>query len=139
MDGGAWTSILSAKFFGTSDPYTGRIINSRWVDLKVPYMTSAFYEEEGIDPDHTFFPIEEKEWYDHRILSLLFRSLSFLNDLYFNLFQLILQTPFYFTGYLDLRHINFLHMVSFVHPGTITHHPISLDLEMFTESMILPL
>ena len=49
MDGGAWTSMLTAKFFGTSDPISGRIVNSRWADLKVPYITEAFYKDEGID------------------------------------------------------------------------------------------
>lgn len=54
--------MLTAKFFGTSDPISGKIVNSRWANLQIPYMTEAFYKDEGIDPTHTFFPKEEDEW-----------------------------------------------------------------------------
>ena len=62
LDGGSWTELLTAKFFGTSDPVTGRIINGRWENATVPYVTEAFFIEEGITGNHTFFPTEEKEW-----------------------------------------------------------------------------
>jgi hypothetical protein len=45
-----------------SDPYTGRIIDGRWENMSIPYVTAEFYREEGIDPDHTFFPAEEPQW-----------------------------------------------------------------------------
>ena len=62
LDGGSWTELLTEKYFGSSDPYTGRITNGRWADTKVPYMTPEFLEAEGIDPSHTFFPVEESQW-----------------------------------------------------------------------------
>ena len=62
LDGGSWTELLTAKYFGASDPYNGRIDDGRWTNTEIPYMTTEFYEEEGVDPDHTFFPGEETEW-----------------------------------------------------------------------------
>ena len=40
MDGGSWTEILSDKWFGKNDPYSGIISDSRWKDTKVPGMTT---------------------------------------------------------------------------------------------------
>ena len=40
MDGGSWTEILSDKWFGKNDPYSGIVSDSRWKDTKVPGMTS---------------------------------------------------------------------------------------------------
>jgi hypothetical protein len=62
MDGGSWTELLSSKYFGLSDPYTGRIIDGRWENTSIPYMTAEFYTEEGIDRDQTFFPAENAQW-----------------------------------------------------------------------------
>lgn len=70
MDGGKWTEILSQKYFGASDPYTGRITDGRWANATVPYMTAEFFAEEGIDPDHTFFPVEEQSWLVKKPISL---------------------------------------------------------------------
>ena len=62
LDGGSWTQILTSKYLGTSDPITGRIINGRWENASVPYMTDEFMLEEGIDKTTTFFPSENAEW-----------------------------------------------------------------------------
>ena len=62
MDGGNWTEILSDKWFGASDPYTGRIINSRWESSYVPTTTHEFFGQENIQEDVTFFPSEEDDW-----------------------------------------------------------------------------
>lgn len=62
LDGGSWTELLTAKFFGSSDPVSGRITNGRWENASVPYVSEAFFVEEGINVDHTFFPTEEREW-----------------------------------------------------------------------------
>ena len=62
LDGGSWTELLTAKYFGLSDPYSGKILDGRWANTEVPYMTPDFLAEEGVDPDHTFFPKEEGEW-----------------------------------------------------------------------------
>ena len=88
MDGGAWTSMLTAKFFGTSDPISGRIVNSRWADLKVPYITEAFYKDEGIDPNHTFFPKEEDEWY---VQNASYCLLLYISVISFRSFRLLIN------------------------------------------------
>ena len=62
LDGGSWTEILTSKFFGSSDPYTGRITDGRWANAVVPYVTHDFLVEEGIDPDLTFFKADEVAW-----------------------------------------------------------------------------
>jgi hypothetical protein len=63
LDGGSWTEILTSKFFGSSDPITGRIVDGRWENATTPYLTTEYFAAEGIDANHTFFPDEEKEWY----------------------------------------------------------------------------
>lgn len=63
MDGGAWTEILSEKFFGTNDPYSGKIINGRWSETLVPRMDADFYAREGINRDASFFPSEQENVY----------------------------------------------------------------------------
>jgi hypothetical protein len=62
VEGNSWTELLSSKYFGASDPITGRILDGRWVNVTVPYMTEEFFEAEGIDEKLTFFPHEESEW-----------------------------------------------------------------------------
>ena len=62
VDDGSWTEILTSKFFGSSDPITGKVRDGRWGNTSIPYITDAFLAEEGIDPDHTFFPTEETHW-----------------------------------------------------------------------------
>ena len=62
VEGNSWNEILSSKYFGASDPITGRILDGRWMNLSVPYMTAEFFDEEGIDNTHTFFPYEENGW-----------------------------------------------------------------------------
>jgi hypothetical protein len=47
MDGGNWTELLSSKWFGSNDPYTGQIIDGRWANLHIPFMDSEFYINEG--------------------------------------------------------------------------------------------
>ena len=48
MDGGAWTEILSDKWFGKNDPWTGQILDSRWKDTTVPAVTSKLLSEESV-------------------------------------------------------------------------------------------
>ena len=62
LDGGSWTDILTSKFFGSSDPDTGRILDGRWQDTAVPTITLDFLIEEGIDPELTFFRADEVAW-----------------------------------------------------------------------------
>ena len=62
LDGGSWTEILTSKYFGSSDPETGRITDGRWANVAVPYVTHDFLVEEGIDPDVTFFKADEVAW-----------------------------------------------------------------------------
>jgi len=62
MDGGAWSDILTDKFFGTSDPITGRIINSRWESTSIPVVDEAFFLREGIDNTQPFFDVEKSDW-----------------------------------------------------------------------------
>ena len=62
LDGGGWTELLSSKFFGANDPLTGRITDGRWAMTPIPYLTTEFFTNHGIDGDKTFFPSEEKVW-----------------------------------------------------------------------------
>jgi hypothetical protein len=62
FDGGLWTVMMSDKYFGSSDPITGRILDGRWKDQKVPFVDEAFFAQHGIDPTTTFFPEEEEAW-----------------------------------------------------------------------------
>jgi hypothetical protein len=62
LDGGTWTELMTDKWFGSNDPLTGRILDSRWKDTKIPYMDSDFYDKEMIDLTSTFFPEEEEDW-----------------------------------------------------------------------------
>jgi hypothetical protein len=61
-DGGHWTEMLSDKYFGSSDPMTGRILDGRWKDQTVPFLDEAFLQKQGVDPYTTFFPYEEDWW-----------------------------------------------------------------------------
>jgi hypothetical protein len=63
LDGGAWTEILSSTWFGTSDPYTGRILDGRWESSPVPTINGAFLAVHDIDKSSTYFPDEQVEWY----------------------------------------------------------------------------
>jgi hypothetical protein len=63
LDGGAWTELLSSKYFGSSDPFTGRILDGRWESSPVPLMDDSFFDAHGIDKERTFFPDEETYWY----------------------------------------------------------------------------
>ena len=62
LDGGAWTELMTDKWFGSNDPVTGEIINSRWAHQQIPYLDSAFFYNEMIDETATFFPVEEAQW-----------------------------------------------------------------------------
>ena len=62
LDGGGWTELLSSKFFGANDPLSGRITDGRWAMTPIPYLTTEFFTNHGIDADKTFFPSEEKVW-----------------------------------------------------------------------------
>jgi hypothetical protein len=62
LDGGSWTEIMTAKYFGANDPYTGRIVDGRWADTPQPTLTKEFFQQHGVDPDKTWFPVEEEAW-----------------------------------------------------------------------------
>ena len=62
MDGGNWTELMSDKWFGQNDPYSGEIIDSRWAHTALPYVTSDFLNQEMIQEKATFFPSEERSW-----------------------------------------------------------------------------
>eukprot|EP01035_Chromulina_nebulosa_P019380 gene19380-25248_t len=62
LDGGAWSELFTEKYFGSNDPYTGKITTGRWADLSLPYITEDFLLAEGISPSSTFFQNEETEW-----------------------------------------------------------------------------
>ena len=62
FDTGSWTTILTATFFGASDPITGRILDGRWANASVPMMTPEFFLEEGININKTFFAQDELRW-----------------------------------------------------------------------------
>ena len=57
LDGGTWTELMTDKWFGSNDPITGEIMNSRWAHQAIPYMDKSFFERELIDENHTFFPV----------------------------------------------------------------------------------
>ena len=78
LDGGQWTEILTSKFFGANDPLTGEIIDGRWKNQKIPYITKEFLVSEGIDPMHTFFPSDESIWYVEN-LNFKFYSMQLCN------------------------------------------------------------
>ena len=61
-DGGAWLEFLTAKWFGTNDPNTGQIIDGRWANIKVPRVSSAFYETHGIPEDEPFWESFKDGW-----------------------------------------------------------------------------
>ena len=48
LDGGAWSEILSDKWFGSNDPLTGAILDSRWKDTLIPVVNSKLISEEVI-------------------------------------------------------------------------------------------
>eukprot|EP00401_Gymnodinium_catenatum_P082213 CAMPEP_0117609014 /NCGR_PEP_ID=MMETSP0784-20121206/81102_1 /TAXON_ID=39447 /ORGANISM="" /LENGTH=123 /DNA_ID=CAMNT_0005412299 /DNA_START=209 /DNA_END=576 /DNA_ORIENTATION=+ len=56
LDGGNWTELMTSKWFGSNDPYTGEILDGRWAAAKIPRMDSTFFEEHEIDPHQSFFP-----------------------------------------------------------------------------------
>ena len=62
MDGGAWSEILSDKYFGSNDPTTGRIVDSLWKNSTIPVVNHAFYDREGIDNTKPFFTAEWRDW-----------------------------------------------------------------------------
>eukprot|EP01035_Chromulina_nebulosa_P020437 gene20437-26519_t len=62
LDGGTWSEMFTEKYFGSNDPYTGKITNGRWADFTLPYLTKEFLISEDIDPDKTLFSHEQKKW-----------------------------------------------------------------------------
>ena len=60
LDGGSWCALLSDTYFGTNDPYTGEIVDSRWAAAEIPFMNDQFFIDHGITTDETFFPEEEE-------------------------------------------------------------------------------
>jgi hypothetical protein len=61
-DGGAWLEFLTAKWFGANDPNTGQIIDGRWANIKVPRVSSAFYEAHGIPENEPFWESFKDGW-----------------------------------------------------------------------------
>lgn len=62
LDGGQWTEMLTAKYFGANDPITGEILDGRWKSQTVPFVTPEFFAAEGIEAANTFFPVDEEAW-----------------------------------------------------------------------------
>jgi hypothetical protein len=58
LDGGSWTDIMTSKYFGKSDPFTGEIIDGRWNSTKMPRATKDFFHQQGVDFETSFFPLE---------------------------------------------------------------------------------
>ena len=48
MDGGKWSEFLSEKWFGSNDPLSGAILDSRWKDTVVPRVDKTFMAKEMI-------------------------------------------------------------------------------------------
>jgi hypothetical protein len=62
LDGGAWTELLTEKWFGSNDPVTGRIIDGRWANSFQPTMDDDFFTDHDIDQDSVFWPRDENGW-----------------------------------------------------------------------------
>jgi hypothetical protein len=62
LDNGAWTNLLTADFFGSSDPLTGRILDGRWENQSVPFVDEDFYTNHGVSAEKNFFPYEASAW-----------------------------------------------------------------------------
>jgi hypothetical protein len=62
LDGGIWTELLTEKWFGSSDPYTGEILDGRWAHSPVPRLDGDFFQAHGIEKSTTYFPDEQAEW-----------------------------------------------------------------------------
>jgi len=62
MDGGKWTELLTDKWFGSNDPITGEILDSRWKTTVVPRVDKEFMARETIIGGATFFPDEGDNW-----------------------------------------------------------------------------
>lgn len=60
LDGGTWTELLTDKWFGSNDPYSGEILDGRWASAQVPRVDTTFYEIHGGNRSGTWFPNEEK-------------------------------------------------------------------------------
>ena len=66
-DGGTYTDLFTSKWFGSSDPLTGKIIDGRWSGLKVQKANTAFYQEQGIDTTKSFWTddVSENQYYGY--------------------------------------------------------------------------
>jgi len=62
LDGGNWTEIMTEKYFGSNDPWTGAIRDGRWAYTPVPVIDQAFLDSETIGRDEHFFPDEKELW-----------------------------------------------------------------------------
>ena len=64
LDGGAWTEILSDKWFGRNDPYSGEILDGRWAasKIQIPFVNKQFFADHQVEEAKTFFPEEEAQW-----------------------------------------------------------------------------
>lgn len=60
LDGGAWTELLTDKWFGSNDPYSGTILDGRWAYAQVPRLDSQFFDNHGGNRSGSWFPYEEK-------------------------------------------------------------------------------
>ena len=61
-DGGKWLEFMTSVWFGSNDPNTGKIVDGRWADVKVPRVSSAFYKAQGIDEAEPFWPQNKEKW-----------------------------------------------------------------------------
>jgi len=110
LDGGSWNEVLTDKYFGTNDPYTGRIINSRWENSSIPTVDEAFFAREGIDNTKPFFEAEAADWvlgdstqYHHMSPTGLLRApWNFNNAAYTTRYNNVNRLSFSELGILDL-------------------------------------
>lgn len=54
QDGGSYTALFSDQWFGSSDPETGLLLDSKWKDFEIPLITSKFFEDNAI-PESKFW------------------------------------------------------------------------------------
>lgn len=82
LDGGVWSEIMTDKWFGTNNPSTGRIINSRWANLQIPTMDAQFFADHGISEDELFFPDMKSEWELHKLPTHIYNPYGLLRPVW---------------------------------------------------------
>jgi hypothetical protein len=65
QDGGNWTTLMTESWFGLTNSITGSLKNGRFAEVSVPYLTTEFMLNHGINISSSFFPSEESEWLNY--------------------------------------------------------------------------